>query len=101
MPPGAGFEPGARAPKAIVRYPRGHWLTLVGSEGRTGQWFPTPQATAVYCSQILMVPKPDGSRRLCVDYRPLNFCTPNPSWPLQDISQSFNRIGVQKPKKLV
>ena len=56
------------------------------------------KSKAVYYSQVLMVPKPDGSRRLCVDYRPLNFCTPNPSWPLHDISQSFNRIGVQKPK---
>jgi Reverse transcriptase (RNA-dependent DNA polymerase) len=56
------------------------------------------KSKAVYYSQVLMVPKPDGSRRLCVDYRPLNFCTLNPSWPLHDISQSFNRIGVQKPK---
>jgi hypothetical protein len=26
-----------------VRVPRGHWLTLVGGEGRTGQCDPTPQ----------------------------------------------------------
>jgi putative transposase len=45
-----------------------------------------------------MVPKPDGTRRLCVDYRSLNLCTPDPSWPLHDIHESFNRIGVQKPK---
>jgi hypothetical protein len=56
------------------------------------------KSKAVYYSQVLMVPKPDGSRRLCVDYRPLNFCTPNPSWPLHDISESFNRIGAQEPK---
>jgi hypothetical protein len=56
------------------------------------------KSKAVYYSQVYMVPKPDGSRRLCVDYRPLNFCTPNPSWPLHDISESFNRIGAQKPK---
>jgi Reverse transcriptase (RNA-dependent DNA polymerase) len=28
----------------------------------------------------------------------LNKCTPNPSWPLHDIKESFNRIGAQKPK---
>ena len=56
------------------------------------------KSTAVYYSQVLMVPKPDGSRRLCVDYRPLNKCTPNPSWPLHEIKESFNRIGAQKPK---
>jgi transposase InsO family protein len=56
------------------------------------------KSNAVYYSQVLMVPKPDGSRRLCVDYRSLNLCTPDPSWPLHDIHESFNRIGVQKPK---
>jgi hypothetical protein len=55
-------------------------------------------STAAYYSQALMVPKPDGSKRLCVDYRPLNKCTPNPSWPLHEIKESFNRIGAQKPK---
>ena len=55
------------------------------------------KSTAVYYSQVLMVPKPDGSRRLCIDYRPLNKCTPNPSWPLHAIRESFNRIGAQKP----
>ena len=55
------------------------------------------KSSAVYYSQVLMVPKPDGSRRLCVDYRPLNLCTPDPSWPLHDIPESFNRIGTQKP----
>ena len=29
--------------------------------------------------------------------RPLNKCTPNPSWPLHAIRESFNRIGAQKP----
>jgi hypothetical protein len=53
------------------------------------------KSKTVFYSQVLMVPKPDGSRRLCVDYSPLNFCTPNPSWPLRDISESFNRIGAQ------
>jgi hypothetical protein len=46
-------------------------------------------STAVYNSQVLMVPKPDGSKRLCVDYRPLNKCTPNPSWPLHEIKESY------------
>jgi hypothetical protein len=56
------------------------------------------KSTAVYYSQALMVPKPDGSKRLHVDYRPLNKCTPNPSWPLHEIKESYNRIGIQKPK---
>ena len=33
-------------------------------------------------SQILMVPKPDGTFRMCVDYRALNHCTADASWPI-------------------
>lgn len=55
------------------------------------------KSNALYWSQILMVPKPDGSQRLCIDYRPLNKCSPNASWPLHKIMDAFLRIGAQKP----
>ena len=38
-------------------------------------------------SQILMVPKPDGTFRMCVDYRALNDCTADASWPLSNIAE--------------
>ena len=43
-------------------------------------------------SQILMVPKPDGTFRMCVDYRA------DASWPIPNIVEMFRRIGSQKPK---
>ena len=49
-------------------------------------------------SQILMVPKPDGSRRMCVDFRNLNDCTEDASFPIPHTKQMFSRIGAQKPK---
>ena len=49
-------------------------------------------------SQILMVPKPDGTFRLCVDYRSLNDCTADATWPIPNIAEMFRRIGSQKPK---
>ena len=49
-------------------------------------------------SQILMVPKPDGSLRMCVDYRALNDCTADASWPVPNIAEMFRRIGSQKPR---
>ena len=49
-------------------------------------------------SQILMVPKPDGTFRMCVDYRALNDCTVDVSWPIPNIAEMFIRIGSQKPK---
>ena len=33
-------------------------------------------------SQVLLVPKPDQIFRMCVDYRALNDCTPDASWPI-------------------
>ena len=49
-------------------------------------------------SQILMVPKPDGTFRMCVDYRALNDCTSDASWPIPNIAEMLRRIGNQKPK---
>ena len=49
-------------------------------------------------SQILMVPKPDGTFRMCVDYRALNDCTTDASWPISNIAEIFRWIDSQKPK---
>ena len=49
-------------------------------------------------SQILMVPKLDGTFRMCVDYRALNDCTADASWPIPNIAEVLRRIGSQKPK---
>ena len=54
-----------------------------------------PKANA---SQILMVPKPDGTFRMCVDYRALNDCTADASWPIPNIAEIFRRTGSQKLK---
>jgi hypothetical protein len=51
-----------------------------------------------YYSQVLMVPKPDGSKRMCIDYRNLNDCTPDASWPIPNIAEMLRRIRNQKPK---
>ena len=49
-------------------------------------------------SQILMVPKPDGTFRMCVDYIASNDCTADASWPIPDIAEMLRRIGSQIPK---
>ena len=55
------------------------------------------KSQSAYYSQVLMVPKPDCSKRLCVDYRSLNDCTTDASWPRPNISEMFRRIALQKP----
>ena len=49
-------------------------------------------------SQILMVPRPNGTFRMCVDNRALNDCAADASWPLPNIAAMLRRIGSQKPK---
>ena len=55
------------------------------------------KSQSAYYSQVLMVPKPDGSKRLCVDYRSLNDCTTDASWPIPNIPEMFCRMALQKP----
>ena len=49
-------------------------------------------------NQMLMVPKPDGKFRMCVDYRALTDCTADASWPVPNIAEILRRTGSQKPK---
>jgi hypothetical protein len=45
-----------------------------------------------------MVAKPDESRRMCIDFRNLNECTEDASFPVLHVKQMFARIGTRKPK---
>lgn len=49
-------------------------------------------------SQILLVPKPDHTWRICVDYRFLNDVTTTESWPIPNIALMLERIGRARPK---
>jgi hypothetical protein len=35
---------------------------------------------------------------MCIDYRNLNDCTPDASWPIPNIAEMLRRIGNHKPK---
>ena len=45
-----------------------------------------------------MLPKADGTFRMCIDYIALNDCTADASWPIPNIAEMLRRIGSQKPK---
>jgi hypothetical protein len=49
-------------------------------------------STASAHSQVLLVPKSDGSWRFCVDYRRLNVCTKPVAWPIPNIPQMLQRL---------
>ena len=44
-------------------------------------------STSPWASPIVVVPKKDGSKRMCVDYRKINNITHKNSYPLPDISE--------------
>ena len=48
---------------------------------------------AEYYSQVLLSPKPDGTSRLCIDYRNLNEVSDTQADPIPNIKQMLNRIG--------
>ena len=51
---------------------------------------------ASHYSQVLLIPKPDGSSRMCINYNALNACTPDVSFPIPNIRQLFVRKGTKR-----
>ena len=51
-----------------------------------------------YASPIVLVQKPDGSQRLCLDYRDLNAVSPMDSFPLIPLQFGLDILGTAKPK---
>jgi hypothetical protein len=49
-----------------------------------------------YSSPCLLVPKPDGTYRMCTDYRKLNNVTKSDSFPIPRIDDCIYRIGNAK-----
>jgi len=51
------------------------------------------RSSSPICAPILFVPKPDGTLRLCVDYRALNKITMKNKYPLPLMSELRSRLG--------
>ena len=53
---------------------------------------------AAYYSQVLLVPKSDGTKRMCIDFQNLNSCTEDKSYSIPHIGEMLRRIGAHKAK---
>ena len=49
-------------------------------------------------SHVLMVRKPNGTWRMCIDFRNQDECTKPLNWPLPNINQMLDRLGSKRPK---
>jgi hypothetical protein len=55
-------------------------------------------STAVAWAQLMLTPKPNGSWRFAIDYRPINKYTKPTRAPIPHIKRLLNKIGAHKPK---
>ena len=67
-----------------------HIATLI----RSGVIVPS---RAHYWSHPVIVSKPDGSSRMCIDFRILNESSEDGEWPLLKTKETYERIGNNKP----
>ena len=51
------------------------------------------QSHSPWSSPVLVIPKKDGSKRMCVDYRKLNAITVTENWPLPVIRDILDRLS--------
>ena len=56
------------------------------------------KSTSPHYSQVLLVPKPENTFGMCVDYRAVNDCTPDARWLILNMLEMLRRIGSRKPK---
>jgi len=50
-------------------------------------------ASGEWASPVVMVPKPDGSVRFCIDYRKLNLMTIKDSYPIPRMDECIDSLG--------
>ncbi len=55
------------------------------------------RSDATEWSQVLLVPKPGGAWRFCVDFRNLNSSLVKKGWPIPNIKRMLHRVGQKHP----
>ena len=56
----------------------------------------TKTSKSEWSSPCILIPKPDGSFRMCTDYRKVNNCTKTDTFPVLRIDDCLYKIGQSK-----
>ena len=48
---------------------------------------------SAWSAPVIMIPKKDGSRRMCIDYKKLNEVTLQENWPIPRVLDILDRLG--------
>ena len=81
--------PHRRIPPAQYQAVRQHLQDMIASGA-------IRESKSPYASQIVVVPKKDGTLRICIDYRKLNQKTERDSFPLPRIEEALDALGGAK-----
>ena len=92
--------PNANLPNPVTnwyrRYPKEHIVEINRQVEQLLELGVIERCDASFCSNILLVKKPDKSLRFCVDYRALNKVTEGLQWPLPHIGSLIQDLGGYK-----
>ena len=93
--------PDAWPPKALQgaprRQPQQYWEEIVRQVNELESAGVVERSEGELWSQVLLVKKPNGSMRLCIDYKELNKYTKSLSYPLPDIEMIVQQLAGSTP----
>ncbi|XP_075775856.1 uncharacterized protein LOC142826672 [Pelodiscus sinensis] len=86
-------EPRKTVCERVRPVPRRMWETVRGEVQKMLQWGVVEESFSEWRSPIVLVPKPDGSLRFCIDFRKVNAQSRFDAYPMPRVDELLDRLG--------
>ncbi|XP_075774682.1 uncharacterized protein LOC142826318 [Pelodiscus sinensis] len=86
-------EPGKKVRDQVRPLPRKMWEPVKEELQRMIQWGVVEESYSEWRSPIVLVPKPDGSMRFCIDFRKVNALSRFDAYPMPRVDELLDRLG--------